>query len=80
VRAMGFLQTHASVRAVDVEVAMPGKLLLRVDLRSGVVAFRGLMRSSKVLQPLGAALLPGATGADGQSQPPEAVERFMLKR
>lgn len=80
VRAMGFLQTHASVRAVDVEVAMPGKLLLRVDLRSGVVAFRGLMRSSKVLQPLGAALLPGATGADGESLPPEAVERFMLKR
>lgn len=80
VSAMGFLQTHASVRAVDVEVATPGKLLLRVDLRSGVVAFRGLMRSSKVLQPLGSALLPPTVGADGESLPPEAVERFMLKR
>ncbi len=80
VRTMGFLQTHASVRAVDVELAMPGKLLLRVDLRSGVVAFRGLMRSSKVLQPLGSALLPNVAGVNDESLPPEMVERFMLKR
>ena len=75
VRAMAFLQTHASVRGIDVEAAQPGKLLLRVDLRSGVNAFRGLMRTSGVLQPLG----PVAAPADADDAAPESVERFVLK-
>ena len=82
VRAIGFLQTHASVRAVDVDVAMPGKLLLRVDLRSGVNAFRGLMRSNNTLQPLGpvSIALPAAPG-DGPDALPrsESVERYLLR-
>ena len=82
VRAIGFLQTHPSVRAVDVDVAMPGKLLLRVDLRSGVNAFRGLMRSNNTLQPLGpvSIALPAAPG-DGPDALPrsESVERYLLR-
>jgi hypothetical protein len=83
VRAIGFLQTHASVRAVDVDVAMPGKLLLRVDLRSGVNAFRGLMRSNSTLQPLGpvSVALPGAAGDVDDATVPrtESVERYLLR-
>lgn len=75
VRAMAFLQTHAAVRGIDVEAAQPGKLLLRVDLRSGVNAFRGLMRTSGVLQPLG----PVAAPADADDAAPESIERFVLK-
>ena len=82
VRAIGFLQTHPSVRAVDVDVAMPGKLVLRVDLRSGVNAFRGLMRSNNTLQPLGpvSIALPAAPG-DGPDALPrsESVERYLLR-
>lgn len=84
VRALGFLQTHASVRGVDVDVAMPGKLLLRVDLRSGVNAFRGLMRTNSTLQPLGpvSIALPAAPGdATDAMAPPrtESVERYLLR-
>ncbi|WP_297800715.1 DUF2066 domain-containing protein [Arenimonas sp. GDDSR-1] len=82
VRALGFLQTHASVRGVDVDVAMPGKLLLRVDLRSGVNAFRGLMRTNSTLQPLGAVsiALPAAPGDAGEGVPrTESVERYLLR-
>lgn len=82
VRAIGFLQTHASVRAVDVDVAMPGKLLLRVDLRSGVNAFRGLMRSNNTLQPLGpvSIALPAAPGDASDALPrSESVERYLLR-
>ena len=82
VRAIGFLQTHASVRAVDVDVAVPGKLMLRVDLRSGVNAFRGLMRTNNILQPLGpvSIALPAAPG-DGPDALPrsESVERYLLR-
>lgn len=76
VRAVSFLQTHASVRELDIDAAQPGKLLLRVDLRSGVNAFRGLMRTSGVLQPLGPAA--AAPAADGEA-PVESIERFVLK-
>jgi len=76
VRAIAFLQTHAAVRELDIEAAQPGKLLLRVDLRSGVNAFRGLMRTSGVLQPLGPASAP--TAAEGDA-PAESIERFTLK-
>lgn len=82
VRAIGFLQTHPSVRAVDVDVAMPGKLLLRVDLRSGVNAFRGLMRSNNTLQPLGpvSIALPAAPGDAPDALPrSESVERYLLR-
>lgn len=82
VRTISFLQTHASVRNVDVEIATPGKLALRVDLRSGVNAFRGLMRSSHTLQPLGTSriTLPKPPGAEvGAPLPTETVERFQLK-
>jgi len=82
VRAIGFLQTHASVRAVDVDVAMPGKLVLRVDLRSGVNAFRGLMRSNNTLQPLGpvSIALPAAPGDAPDALPrSESVERYLLR-
>ncbi len=74
VRAIAFLQTHASVRELDIEAAQPGKLLLRVDLRSGVNAFRGLMRTSGVLEPLA----PAPAGGDA-GDAPEALERFLLK-
>ena len=76
VRAVAFLQTHASVRVLDIEAAQPGRLLLRVDLRSGVNAFRGLMRTSGVLQPLGPAPAPVDAGSE---TPAEPVERFVLK-
>lgn len=83
VRALGFLQTHASVRAVNVEVAAPGKLLLRVDLRSGINAFRGLMRTGTTLQPLGAVSAPvpavSETQESGSAPLPESVERFQLR-
>lgn len=82
VRAIGFLQTHPSVRAVDVDVAMPGKLVLRVDLRSGVNAFRGLMRSNNTLQPLGpvSIALPAAPGDAPDALPrSESVERYLLR-
>ena len=84
VRAIGFLQTHPSVRAVDVDVAMPGKLMLRVDLRSGVNAFRGLMRTNNILQPLGpvSIALPAAAGdpVDGSAAPrTESIERYLLR-
>lgn len=83
VRAISFLQTHASVRSVDVEVAAPGKLSLRVDLRSGVNAFRGLMRSSNTLQPLGASrvtLPKPANAVEGDPLPTDSIERFQLIR
>lgn len=83
VRVISFLQTHASVRRVDVELAAPERLALRVDLRSGVNAFRGLMRTSPVLQPLGAVriTLPRPEGAPADAPLPTAtVERFELKR
>jgi uncharacterized protein len=83
VRTISFLQTHAAVRGVDVEIATAGKLALRVDLRSGVNAFRGLMRSSNVLQPIGSSriTLPKPAGAeDGVPLPTETVERFQLKQ
>ena len=76
VRAVAFLQTHAAVRELDIEAAQPGKLRLRVDLRSGVNAFRGLMRTSGVLQPLGPASAPADAGSDA---PAESIERFVLK-
>ncbi|MFM6989509.1 MAG: DUF2066 domain-containing protein, partial [Arenimonas sp.] len=76
VRAVAFLQTHASVRELDIDAAQPGKLLLRVDLRSGVNAFRGLMRTSGVLQPLGPAAAPADAAGDA---PAESIERFTLK-
>lgn len=83
VRVISFLQTHASVRRVDVELAAPDRLALRVDLRSGVNAFRGLMRTSSVLQPLGTAriTLPRPEGAPADAPLPTAtVERFQLLR
>jgi hypothetical protein len=83
VRAISFLQTHPSVRSVDVEVAAPGKLSLRVDLRSGVNAFRGLMRSSNTLQPLGASRVPlpkPANAIEGDPLPTDSIERFQLIR
>jgi hypothetical protein len=83
-RAITFLQTHASVRDVEVLMASPGKLGLQVDLRSGVNAFRGLMRSSSTLQPLGSTTLsvPAAESADGAETAVsgvQVVERFALK-
>jgi uncharacterized protein len=83
VRTISFLQTHAAVRGVDVEIATAGKLALRVDLRSGVNAFRGLMRSSNVLQPIGSSritLPKPADAEDGVPLPTETVERFQLKQ
>lgn len=83
VRALGFLQTHASVRAVNVEVAAPGKLLLRVDLRSGINAFRGLMRTGTTLLPLGAVSAPVPAITEDQEygtvSVPDPVERFQLR-
>jgi hypothetical protein len=83
VRALGFLQTHATVRSVDVDVAVPGKLMLRVDLRSGVHAFRGLMRTNNTLQPLGpvSIALPAAAGdpVDGSAVRTEFIERYLLR-
>ncbi|MEY3372185.1 MAG: hypothetical protein RLZZ537_653, partial [Pseudomonadota bacterium] len=77
------LQTHASVRGVDVDVAVPGKLMLRVDLRSGVNAFRGLMRTNSTLQPLGpvSIALPAAgDSVDGSAAPrTESIERYLLR-
>ena len=83
VRVISFLQTHASVRRVDIELAAPDRLALRVDLRSGVNAFRGLMRTSTVLQPLGSSriILPKPEGAPADAPlPTDTVERFELKR
>ena len=83
VRVISFLQTHAAVRSVDVDIAAPGKLSLRVNLRSGVNAFRGLMRSSTTLQPLGSSriTLPKPAGAeDAAPMPTDTVERFQLKQ
>lgn len=84
VRAITFLQTHASVRGVEVLMASPGKLGLQVDLRSGVNAFRGLMRSSGTLQPLGSSTVsvPASENADGDAVPAsgvQVIERFALK-
>lgn len=83
-RAITFLETHASVRDVEVMLAAPGKLGLQVDLRSGVNAFRGLMRSGSTLQPLGPGTvsMPALESSDGTEVPlptVQAVERFMLK-
>jgi len=83
-RAMTYLQTHASIRSVEVMIATPGKLGLQVDLRSGVNAFRGLMRSSNTLQPLGASTvtLSAATPVEAtETLPPnvQVIERFALK-
>lgn len=84
VRAISYLQTHASVRGVDVLMASPGKLGLQVDLRSGVNAFRGLMRSSGTLQPLGSSTVsvPASENTDGaavQASGVQVIERFALK-
>ena len=83
-RAMTYLQTHASIRSVEVMIATPGKLGLQVDLRSGVNAFRGLMRSSNTLQPLGSASASVAqsenTEQGGSAEPVvQVIERFALK-
>jgi hypothetical protein len=83
-RVITFLETHASVRDVEVMMASPGKLGLQVDLRSGVNAFRGLMRSGGTLQPLGSGTvsLPAPESADGAETPlsnVQVIERFMLK-
>ena len=83
-RAMTYLQTHASIRSVEVKIATPGKLGLQVDLRSGVNAFRGLMRSSNTLQPLGSASASVAqsenTEQGGSAEPVvQVIERFALK-
>jgi hypothetical protein len=84
IRAMTFLQTHASIRSVEVMIATPGKLGLQVDLRSGVNAFRGLMRSSNTLQPLGSSAITAPTAMtaeDIEDAPPivQVIERFALK-
>ena len=83
-RTMTYLQTHASIRSVEVMIATPGKLGLQVDLRSGVNAFRGLMRSSNTLQPLGSASASVAqsenTEQGGSAEPVvQVIERFALK-
>jgi len=86
-RGIGYLQSHASVRDVDMVRAEPGRLLLRVDLRSGVNAFRGLMRSGSTLLPLGQAPLPSAdirsTGTDAADSDDATgdmyLERFSLR-
>ena len=83
-RTMTYLQTHASIRSVEVMIATPGKLGLQVDLRSGVNAFRGLMRSSNTLQPLGSASAFVAqsenTEQGGSAEPVvQVIERFALK-
>ncbi len=86
-RGIGYLQTHASVRDLDIVRAEPGRLLVRVDLRSGVNAFRGLMRSGSTLQPLGQAPLSSADirssatdDADADNTDVEAsLERFSLR-
>ncbi len=84
VRTMTFLQTHASIRSVEVMIATPGKLGLQVDLRSGVNAFRGMMRSSNTLQPLGASTItvPAELPVKSAEAPPptvQIIERFALK-
>jgi hypothetical protein len=84
VRVITFLQTHASVRGVEVMMASPGKLGLQVDLRSGVNAFRGLMRTSSTLQPLGSSSVnvPATDAAGGGESAPasvQTIERFALK-
>lgn len=83
-RVITFLETHASVRDVEVLMAAPGKLGLQVDLRSGVNAFRGLMRSGSTLQPLGSGTvsMPAPETADGAEAPlsnVQVIERFSLK-
>ena len=83
-RVITFLETHASVRDVEVLMAAPGKLGLQVDLRSGVNAFRGLMRSGSTLQPLGSSTvsMPAPETADGAEAPlsnVQVIERFSLK-
>ena len=83
-RVITFLESHASVRDVEVLMAAPGKLGLQVDLRSGVNAFRGLMRSGSTLQPLGSGTvsMPAPETADGAEAPlsnVQVIERFSLK-
>jgi hypothetical protein len=79
VRVMTFLQTHASIRSVVVLMATPDKLRLQVDLRSGVNAFRGLMRSSGVLQPLGTVAASNTENSDPPISELPSIERFALK-
>ena len=85
VRLMAFLQTHASVKNVVVTSASAENVDLSVDLKSGVNAFRGLMRSSLVLQPLGA-VAKNTTDANLTNNPTDSannvlvIERFALKK
>jgi hypothetical protein len=85
VRFMTFLQTHAAVKSVVVTSASANNVDLNVDLKSGVNAFRGLMRSSVVLEPLGAVaknnidrnVLENSTNSANDVL---VIERFALKK
>lgn len=85
VRLMTFLQTQASVKNVLVTSASADNVDLNVDLKSGVNAFRGLMRSSSVLQPLGA-VAKNTTIANTSNNSTDTannvvvIERFALKK
>lgn len=85
VRMMSFLQTHASVNNVALNSASPNNVALKVDLKSGITAFRGLMRSSTVLQPIGS--VPATPKkSDTSSDPTDVandvtmIEKFALKK
>ena len=81
VRLMSFLQNHASVRNVEVLGVNAGSLALRVDLKSGINAFRGLMRSGSVLQPLGPVFSNSAQSTSAEPvNTVSAVEHFSLNK
>jgi hypothetical protein len=85
VRAMSFLQTHASLNNVALSSANADAIALHVNLKSGITAFRGLMRSSTVLEPLGSvpakprnADSPNAVSSTVSDV--QMIEKFALKK
>ena len=81
VRLMSFLQNHASVRNVEVIGVNAGSIALRVDLKSGINAFRGLMRSGSVLQPLGPVFSNSAQSTSAEPvNTVSSVEHFSLNK
>ena len=85
VRLMTFLQTHASVKNTVVTSVSAENVDLNVDLKSGVNSFRGLMRSSTVLQPLGQSTkstsgIQSSVNSTETTNEALVLERFALKK
>ncbi len=80
-RLMAFLQNHASIRDVEVVGVRADTIALRVDLKSGINAFRGLMRSGSVLQPLGPTFNTNSPSTtDDPNNTLNTIEHFSLNK